>query len=55
MLINPHPPGRHGEESITVIVQMPLNLAYIAAAAESKESVAEQAEQASPEAAPKQP
>ncbi len=31
MLINPHPPGRHGEESITVIVQMPLNLAYIAA------------------------
>lgn len=31
MLVNPHPPGRHGEESITVIVQMPLNLAYIAA------------------------
>ncbi|MGR3311463.1 MAG: B12-binding domain-containing radical SAM protein [Candidatus Brocadiales bacterium] len=31
MLINPHPPGRHGEESITVIVQMPLNLAYLAA------------------------
>src|SRR3989304_10127652 len=31
MLKNPHPPGRHGEESITVIVQMPLNLAYIAA------------------------
>ena len=31
MLINPHPPGRHGEESISVIVQMPLNLAYIAA------------------------
>ncbi|MBM4053156.1 MAG: B12-binding domain-containing radical SAM protein [Planctomycetes bacterium] len=29
MLINPHKPGRHGEESITVIVQMPLNLAYI--------------------------
>jgi len=27
MLINPHPPGRHGEESISVIVQMPLNLA----------------------------
>ena len=31
MLINPHNPGRCGEESITVIVQMPLNLAYIAA------------------------
>lgn len=31
MLINPHPPGRHGEESLKVIVQMPLNLAYIAA------------------------
>ena len=31
MLINPHKPGRHGEESITVIVQMPLNLAYVAA------------------------
>lgn len=31
MLINPHPPGRHGEESLTVIVQMPLNLAYVAA------------------------
>ncbi|MCR4292605.1 MAG: radical SAM protein [Candidatus Kuenenia sp.] len=31
MLINPHKPGRHGEESITVIVQMPLNLAYIKA------------------------
>lgn len=31
MLINPHKPGRHGEESISVIVQMPLNLAYIAA------------------------
>ena len=31
MLINPHPPGRHGEESISVIVQMPLNLAYVAA------------------------
>ncbi|HHT9139529.1 MAG TPA: B12-binding domain-containing radical SAM protein [Candidatus Tripitaka californicus] len=31
LLINPHPPGRHGEESIHVIVQMPLNLAYIAA------------------------
>lgn len=31
MLINPHPPGRYGEESISVIVQMPLNLAYIAA------------------------
>ena len=31
MLINPHPPGRHGEESISVIGQMPLNLAYIAA------------------------
>ena len=31
MLINPHMPGRHGEESITVIVQMPLNLAYISA------------------------
>lgn len=31
MLINPHKPGRHGEESITVIVQMPLNLAYVSA------------------------
>lgn len=31
LLINPHPPGRHGEESIHVIVQMPLNLAYLAA------------------------
>lgn len=31
MLVNPHPPGRHGEESISVIVQMPLNLGYIAA------------------------
>jgi len=31
MLINPHPPGRKGEEDISVIVQMPLNLAYIAA------------------------
>ena len=31
MLINPHKPGRHGEESITVIVQMPLNLAYVVA------------------------
>lgn len=31
MLINPHPPGRHGEESLSVIVQMPLNLAYVAA------------------------
>lgn len=30
MLISPHPPGRHGEESITVIVQMPLGLAYLA-------------------------
>ena len=29
MLISPHPPGRHGEESITVIVQMPLGLAYL--------------------------
>lgn len=31
LLINPHPPGRHGEEDISVIVQMPLNLAYLAA------------------------
>ena len=31
VLINPHPKGRHGEEDIRVIVQMPLNLAYIAA------------------------
>lgn len=31
ILINPHPPGRHGEESISVIVQMPLNLGYVAA------------------------
>jgi radical SAM superfamily enzyme YgiQ (UPF0313 family) len=29
MLINPHPPLRRGEESISVIVQMPLNLAYL--------------------------
>jgi radical SAM superfamily enzyme YgiQ (UPF0313 family) len=31
VLINPHEPGRFGEESISVIVQMPLNLAYLAA------------------------
>jgi len=31
MLINPHPAGRYGEEDIRVIVQMPLNLAYVAA------------------------
>jgi len=31
MLINPHPPGRRGEEDISVIVQMPLNLAYLKA------------------------
>lgn len=31
VLINPHPAGRFGEEDIRVIVQMPLNLAYIAA------------------------
>ena len=31
LLINPHPPGHMGEESLRVIVQMPLNLAYIAA------------------------
>jgi radical SAM superfamily enzyme YgiQ (UPF0313 family) len=31
MLINPHPPGNRGEEDLKVIVQMPLNLAYIAA------------------------
>lgn len=31
VLINPHPAGRYGEEDIRVIVQMPLNLAYIAA------------------------
>ena len=31
MLINPHPPGNRGEEDIKVIVQMPLNLGYIAA------------------------
>ncbi len=31
MLINPHPPGNRGEEDIKVIVQMPLNLAYISA------------------------
>lgn len=31
VMVNPHPPGRHGEESISVIVQMPLNLAYVAA------------------------
>ena len=31
VFINPHPPERRGEESISVIVQMPLNLAYLAA------------------------
>ena len=31
MLINPHPPGNRGEEDIKVIVQMPLNLAYLSA------------------------
>jgi radical SAM superfamily enzyme YgiQ (UPF0313 family) len=31
VLINPHPPQRRGEESISVIVQMPLNLAYLSA------------------------
>ncbi|TAH37329.1 MAG: radical SAM protein [Planctomycetota bacterium] len=31
VLINPHPRGKHGEEDLRVIVQMPLNLAYIAA------------------------
>ena len=31
MLINPHPPGNRGEEDLKVIVQMPLNLGYIAA------------------------
>ena len=31
VLINPHPAGRYGEEDVRVIVQMPLNLAYIAA------------------------
>ena len=31
MLINPHPPGNRGEEDIKVIVQMPLNLGYLAA------------------------
>lgn len=31
VFVNPHPPARRGEESISVIVQMPLNLAYIAA------------------------
>jgi radical SAM superfamily enzyme YgiQ (UPF0313 family) len=31
VLINPHPAGRYGEEDIRVIVQMPLNLAYLAA------------------------
>ncbi len=31
MFINPHPAQRRGEESISVIVQMPLNLAYLAA------------------------
>jgi radical SAM superfamily enzyme YgiQ (UPF0313 family) len=31
VLINPHPAGRFGEEDIRVIVQMPLNLAYVAA------------------------
>lgn len=31
VFINPHPPNRRGEESISTIVQMPLNLAYLAA------------------------
>ena len=31
VLVNPHPAGRFGEEDIRVIVQMPLNLAYVAA------------------------
>src|SRR5438309_2347165 len=31
VFVNPHPPERRGEESISVIVQMPLNLAYLAA------------------------
>lgn len=31
VFVNPHPPSRRGEESISVIVQMPLNLAYLAA------------------------
>ncbi|MGH9391089.1 MAG: B12-binding domain-containing radical SAM protein, partial [Vicinamibacteria bacterium] len=31
VLINPHPAGRYGEEDIRVIVQMPLNLAYVSA------------------------
>ena len=31
VLVNPHPKGRFGEEDIRVIVQMPLNLAYLAA------------------------
>lgn len=31
LFINPHTPGRHGEEDISVIVQMPLNLAYLIA------------------------
>src|SRR4030095_12985355 len=31
VFVTPHPPERHGEESISVIVQMPLNLAYLAA------------------------
>jgi len=31
VLINPHPPGHMGEECLRVIVQMPLNLGYIAA------------------------
>ena len=31
VFVNPHPPQRRGEESISVIVQMPLNLAYLKA------------------------
>jgi radical SAM superfamily enzyme YgiQ (UPF0313 family) len=31
VFVNPHPPARRGEETISVIVQMPLNLAYLAA------------------------
>ncbi|KAA3605165.1 MAG: radical SAM protein [Planctomycetota bacterium] len=37
VLINPHVEGRRGEEDIRVIVQMPLNLAYLAAHTPSEE------------------
>ncbi|MEK7241660.1 MAG: B12-binding domain-containing radical SAM protein, partial [Planctomycetota bacterium] len=31
VLINPHPEVHYGEENVTTLVQMPLNLGYLAA------------------------